>query len=863
MIVIVVACSYNTTLLASNEAHKKIVSVRISPDTITSEDAAITSDTVVSFGHPFRKDDWPANASIVALYKDKPLPTQYDIKVRHKNKSVKHAIISIQIPEIVDDMHIDIALLSSNSSISNNIQKHASHTPLNTILLNGYSLSMNLTTPDTKHNINFADLLQKSIDNNNIDYWMHGPLVTEGRVISEISHALFVILDVRVTRTGNIRSAITLSNDHLIQSSETIEYGMRITSGNNVVENMKKVIHYPHSRWYRVINSSKNTYDPIVIFDMQYLYSTFMVPPYDLSIKYNSQHILSWWEYISSNESEWSPFPIGNIHQYMPAVGYRADLGLLPGWTTAYLVSQDPRARAAMMHNARASGSIPWHFRDNASPLPPTMDKHSRLWLDPRSNIERYATGPHITYINDWFPDIAHQPSLSYIPYLITGERFFLDELIFQTSWNLLSIDPGLRQNNNKIINPWHGQVRAQAWSMRTHARAASITPDDHPLKKYFLNTLDDGFDFYIRNYINKVETDDKALSHTNNSEIYGWIDTYLVNGMVKPFMQDFFAMSVAMVGGLQYNKAKQITNYHANWSSGRYLRHEFHPRNANLYEWHVGKNKDSRFLKWEEVAQYNFAKDIFTTEPRAFPGYPESSNDFAASARAAQAMIASQVYHPQNAVAYAYVLSETKHQKVYLNSQWAIVPIFPDGSILPFINQYIASSTRKNFSGGDHNDLFYGDEQNNIVIDSSGNNYLIGLGGDDKIIAGGEFNSIHGGAGNDLIYTLGNGVFHIAGGEGKDHFLIGNNYKGDFEITIYDFSPHEDAIVFGKRYIKSFKKLLQGIKLQPRLLTIELRPGQKINVIINDKMNFVINQSNIVIASMYNPTEIIEHYRK
>src|SRR5690606_24571816 len=81
--------------------------------------------------------------------------------------------------------------------------------------------------------------------------------------------------------------------------------------------------------------------------------------------------------------------------------------------------------------------------------------------------------------------DIAHQPNLVYVPYLVTGDLYYLEELQFWAMYNSFSSNPGYRDNVKGLLHP--EQVRAQAWGLRTIAEAAYITPDIHPLKSHFM----------------------------------------------------------------------------------------------------------------------------------------------------------------------------------------------------------------------------------------------------------------------------------------------------------------------------------------------------------------------------------------
>ena len=63
--------------------------------------------------------------------------------------------------------------------------------------------------------------------------------------------------------------------------------------------------------------------------------------------------------------------------------------------------------------------------------------------------------------------DTAHQPSFAFVPYLVTGDHYYLEELQFWTLFNLFASNSGYRELWPRV---WvkSDQVRGQAWSLRT-----------------------------------------------------------------------------------------------------------------------------------------------------------------------------------------------------------------------------------------------------------------------------------------------------------------------------------------------------------------------------------------------------------
>ena len=64
-------------------------------------------------------------------------------------------------------------------------------------------------------------------------------------------------------------------------------------------------------------------------------------------------------------------------------------------------------------------------------------------------------------------PDIAHQPSLAFIPYLLTGDRYFMDEMVFWANFCLIATYNHGGASALLHSNEQHGM----AWAMRIGRR--------------------------------------------------------------------------------------------------------------------------------------------------------------------------------------------------------------------------------------------------------------------------------------------------------------------------------------------------------------------------------------------------------
>jgi hypothetical protein len=164
-------------------------------------------------------------------------------------------------------------------------------------------------------------------------------------------------------------------------------------------------------------------------------------------------------------------------------------------------------------------------------------------------------------------PDTAHHPSFSYLPYLVTGDTYHLDELHFWANWNLINQNPGYRKHATGLFKSH--QARGQAWALRSLTQAAYIAPDDHPLKGYFNKVVNNNVDWYTTTYV------------TGNSNQLGFLDnsgfaTVAYGGPggprtgMAPWQDDFFTSAVGQAYELGFTNAKPLLDWKSRFPVGR-----------------------------------------------------------------------------------------------------------------------------------------------------------------------------------------------------------------------------------------------------------------------------------------------------
>jgi hypothetical protein len=196
--------------------------------------------------------------------------------------------------------------------------------------------------------------------------------------------------------------------------------------------------------------------------------------------------------------------------------------------------------------------------------------------------------------------DSAHQPDLSFVPYLMTGSRYYLDQLVFQAAWNATAATPEPRQNGKGLLLLIGiGQVRGHAWSVREIDNAAYILPDNHPLKAYFLRLRDNNYAAF--------ESRMPELTQ-QEGEAYGYDATLGAGGTIAPWQQEFLALTVGEAAGQGYEPARRVMQWMEHFLATRFLvaASGFDPHDAVLYQIQVGPSTnatpDQLFKTWAEI---------------------------------------------------------------------------------------------------------------------------------------------------------------------------------------------------------------------------------------------------------------------
>jgi len=229
----------------------------------------------------------------------------------------------------------------------------------------------------------------------------------------------------------------------------------------------------------------------------------------------------------------YQPMGLAGLAAYEGATGERPEIGLMTEEQAQYLCTGNSTALAALLAQAEAAGSMPWNLRDEKTNAPVDVLVYAHGTLYGPYTADPYfpkTDAPH-------HPDPAHEPALSYLPYLLTGDPYHLESLQFTAAWNIL-------------CRPWQyryrtTQVRGEAWSLRNWAQVTKATPANVPKwllpQSHWQKLLKTYLDHYTRTFVTST-LPPRAIFRTIDWEFGDDRDGLQRGTYVSPWQDEFVA---------------------------------------------------------------------------------------------------------------------------------------------------------------------------------------------------------------------------------------------------------------------------------------------------------------------------------
>ncbi len=665
------------TVVASATGASSITSTAFATVTATpSTGATITSVTlqnggaqtldagIARFGMVFKQGEMPAGSGLAAKIGATAISAQVTKINSWPDGSYRICTIAVARPSLAVSGQV-VVDLSRLATVPAGTAINLSTASLNhtlTVAMNRTAVSTtNSELPLGVQTIDVLSELRLAIAAGAVDYWTQGPLVTEGRVIIYLDGSQRIVADISCYTGNGMTVDLTYANDRALEAvGGRVTCDWTTTLNGVVVEQQTNITQYQYQNWDRIYNSNtKDGWQDVggpttgwlnVKHDIVRLQDMGVFLHYDTTLPVPG----TWTNRITVEQADpnWKIPIVGTygLVKYEPTSGGRPEIGFNSAGCVWWLIGQrNDVARYGMAHG-----------RGMRSFLINYWDRSKNKWL---SVVDRNALdlGKVVTFGSEPYRgltqireenasgykfDMSHQPSVAYIPFILTTRRIFQDAQVCQGQFNLFvaaynsSFGRATFPYNGytyKDFMIWNPNIRAAAWQMREYANAGWVASDNMPEGAYLLSVQADNFKMML----NRKGSADIAITgfapirgYNFQGESTGWLDPGAKQlnggtGAISQWQQEYWASVVLTALARKVPNADEYFNWWANYGFGRM---EPHPgwqlRDASHYSFVVASNTVPPFVyvqTWGEHTTAALALIPPTTNGDG-PGWP--SND-------------------------------------------------------------------------------------------------------------------------------------------------------------------------------------------------------------------------------------------
>ncbi|WP_043836726.1 hypothetical protein [Muricoccus aerilatus] len=571
------------------------------------EGTGAPAGTVTVFGQAFQPGHMPRGAALRARDTNgREFPAQLDVLAVHPDGSARLGVVSLAPPAIGKAQERGVMLMAGTGGSTAPLDLAAA--------LSGRSAVLELASAGGQ--VWRLDLLAAFRSATADQAWQSGPLAVQRRVSVAVPGdslagvtSLRVVADVSLRSDGTLWTEVWLRNDAAMRpGGGSASYGVRVLLDGREAMRTGLLHQWQYTGWGRLLAADRGkpaAEPPRPRHDANYLADAGAVPRYSMSGGTVDRALGQLARQVA--EGNWSaPLEARGITRNMPATGGRADIGPVTQPQALWLGTGDYRAATVSIGQAEAAGSVPWHMWDPSVNGWLDVKKWPRLWVDGRGGPPPGGLMQNVSGDTGWTPDTAHQPDLSTVPFILTGRRAFLDELLAQSAWNIISLWPAPRgEGEANIVRGV--QVRGAAWSMRQLDNAAWAAPRGDRTGDYLRGVAASNW-AWIRAQIPEWTR--------RQGEAHGWIPgEYGTPGAIAPWQQDYFVSTAVLSARRGNADARAVLDWMENFIAGRFLSGDrgFNPHDGcayNLAMWPENQPQ-SPFNTWARIGQETRARNM------------------------------------------------------------------------------------------------------------------------------------------------------------------------------------------------------------------------------------------------------------
>lgn len=653
---------------------------------------------VVVFGQAFRRGDLPRGAGLAARAGTAPLRAQIDALCHHEDGSVRHAAVSLAVPRLGPGERRGV-MLSRAPEGASPAAASAGETPSfgAEAVLSAHQAVLEIAPRAAEGGdapagapwrVDLVSLWRGA----SARPWQSGALVAQRRIAVPVppeavggAASMRLLADVSPRADGSLWVDVFLRNDVAQRPNGGVAaYTARLLLDGREALAADVPRHFQYTGWGRLRGSRRGGGPepvlPLVRHDAAYLAATGAVAPYDLTTGVREDMMVAMAQLAADPRWE-QPFFTRGIQPAMGIPGGRPDLGITTMWAAAWLTTGDRRAAIVAAGQAETAANVQWHFWDPEGGRDGSggwidVRRWPGFWSDPRGGKPpRGLLQPQPPQRDTgWSPQTSHHPELSYVPYLLTARRAFLDNMGAQAAWCVTDVWPAPRQLHptvgvwprdaperptadpaRDVLIAFRGQLRASAWGLRTVGACGWIAPDFDQNRDYFREVERLNYAWMRRHIPEWTAMQGEPHGYIPYSG-FGHID------MMAQFSHEYFGSVVAMAARRGVEDARAILDWMRNFLVGRFFQEAngFPRRDTVAYRIAIGPSPappnsappQKPFQTWREIGEATRARNLSNDERWRF-----SQGEYGRLAALSLAMIHHVFDDPRALEAYDWIL--------------------------------------------------------------------------------------------------------------------------------------------------------------------------------------------------------------
>ncbi len=541
-----------STLAAATASISGTSSLPVSAADITSVVITNTTNITrtnwrVTFGQYFGKGDVIAGSTVGVKISGVAIEADVFHKATHADGSLRFAVITAVLTSLPASGSQTLVIYTKSIP--------AAGTPISksSILATPFDASVSLNYGGTTFTITARDLLVGNKPASTDTTWLSGQNCSEFIIGGRIWNGPTSLI--HLNAYFHIRAYGTAGVVSRIRCDVVIENGWTFTANSKLEQYIPTVIVNGQTVW----NNSGATYN-------HYHHSRLVVTgwygsPAAETIAHDRTYLRKSKAVLNFGTNAVNEATIASFNSYTPGGlcdfrngwnggGYDRQIGPYPEWDVVYIKTGDTRAYDAVISNGKAAGSFSFHYRDENTGYPPSINTYTQISVSEGSGGLVNGTGGMVTDIGEGSDASSHEPLIGYMAYLLTGDYYYFEELMFRAAYNLFVGSRGDRGYG--LGDPTLGipgsQLRGRVWGIRTIALAAAIAPDDYPLKSYLNSKVNNWINLYVTTGATPGGSDYNTLGAPRDYDYeYG-------GNKYNTWQVDFFGIIVGMLGELGFN---------------------------------------------------------------------------------------------------------------------------------------------------------------------------------------------------------------------------------------------------------------------------------------------------------------------